>query len=153
MLQVGMESDLGGCYGIAYMSTASADFGETALLQLLEQARGFNERLGVTGVLMYGGGRFVQILEGCPSVVRPLYARIERDPRHGRLEKLADGPIARREFARWHMSFAPPPAGNFRRLSGYLTPPQLVIAGAGATCQPLLSEFLAASADHPLSLN
>lgn len=144
-----MESEPGGYYSIVYISTAIADFGEADLLKLLKQAHGFNEWAGITGVLMYGGGRFVQVLEGCPAAVRSLYARIEADPRHGRLEVLADGPLARREHTGWHMSFAPPP-GDFRALAGYLTPAQLVIASAGATSQPMLSEFLAASAEAPL---
>ena len=145
-----MESEPAGCYSIVYISTAIADFGAADLLKLLKQARGFNEQAGITGVLMYGGGRFVQVLEGCPAAVRCLYARIEADPRHGRLEVLADGPLARREFKSWHMSFAPPPAGDFRAIAGYLTPPQLVLASAGAAAQPLLSEFLTASAEVDL---
>jgi hypothetical protein len=145
-----MESEPAGCYSIVYVSTAIADFGEADLLQLLKQAHGFNERAGITGVLMYGGGRFVQVLEGCPAAVRSLYARIAADPRHGRLEVLADGPVARRDFNGWHMSFSPPPPGDFTQLAGYLTPPQLVLAGAGTASQPLLSEFLTASAGADL---
>ncbi|MGI4760368.1 MAG: BLUF domain-containing protein [Janthinobacterium lividum] len=141
-----MDSEAGGCYSIVYISTAIVEFGEAALLQLLKQSRGFNEKAGITGVLMYGGGRFVQVLEGCPAAVRCLYARIAADPRHGRLEKLADGLVPRREFAEWHMSFAPRPTGlDWQLLPGYLTPPQLVLAGLGATTQPLLSEFMEAS--------
>ncbi len=145
-----MESDLAEYYGIVYMSTANANFGAADLLKLLKQARGFNEQAGITGVLMYGGGRFMQVLEGGPAAVRELYARIVADPRHGRFEELANGWLTRREYAGWHMSFAPPPPGNFRELAGYLTPPQLVTASAGTTTQPLLSEFLAASTTSPL---
>lgn len=141
-----MESEPGGCYSIVYFSTAIADFGEADLVQLLKQARSFNEQAGITGVLMYGGGRFVQVLEGCPAIVRSLYARIATDPRHGRLEKLADGMVPRREFKEWHMSFAPLPAGSDRQhLPGYLTPPQLVLASLGTTAQSMLNEFLIAS--------
>lgn len=144
-----MESEAGGCYSIVYISTAIADFGESDLVQLLRQARGFNEQAGITGVLMYGGGRFVQVLEGCPAAVRGLYARIEADPRHGRLEKLADGRVPRREYRGWHMGFAPPPTpAAWLELPGYLTPPQLVQACLGTTAQPLLSEFLAASTEE-----
>ena len=141
-----MESDAGGCYSIVYISTAIADLEEAALLQLLKQARGFNERAGITGILMYGGGRFLQVIEGCPAAVRRLYARIEADPRHGRLEKLADGLLPRREYGEWFMSFAPPPSSlDWQQEPGYLTPPQLVLASLGATTQSLLSEFLEAS--------
>jgi hypothetical protein len=144
-----MESGPEGCYSIVYISSAIADFAEADLVKLLKQARGFNERAGITGVLMYGGGRFVQVLEGCPVAVRALYTRIAADPRQSHLEKLADGFRPRREFREWTMSFGPPPSG-WRELPGYLTPPQLVLLGIGTSAQPLLSEFMAASASRAL---
>ncbi len=137
-----MKIEEGGCYSIVYVSTAIASLSEAALLRLLRHARHTNQQAGITGVLMYGGGQFLQVLEGCPAAVRRLYARIEADPRHSHLEKLADGPLPRREFTDWHMSFAPLPAGYFDGIPGYLTPPQLVIAVAGTSVQPLLCEFL-----------
>lgn len=146
-----MDNEPAGCYSIVYISTAVIDFGEAALLQLLARSRNFNQRAGITGVLLYGGGRFVQVLEGCPAVVRCLYARIASDPRHGRLEKLADGLVARREFKDWRMSFAPPPAGDFNCLPGYLTPPRLVLSSLGTNTQQLLSEFLEASTEDVAS--
>ncbi len=130
-------------YSIVYMSKAIAHLDEAMLLHLLGQCRLNNAQNGITGVLMYGGGEFIQVLEGCPAAVRRLYARIAADPRHGRLEILSDGPISRREFKDWYMSFAPPPAA--RPLPGYLMPPQLVAAAAGAPVQLVLSEFLARS--------
>lgn len=48
-----------------YSNTTIINFKETALFQLLEQSRGFNEYAGITGVLRYGGGRFRPVLEGC----------------------------------------------------------------------------------------
>lgn len=137
-----MKTAEGGCYSIVYVSTATGNLSEAALLRLLRRARCANQQAGITGVLMYGGGQFMQVLEGCPAAVRRLYARIEADPCHSRLEKLADGPLPRREFAGWHMSFAPLPAGYRDGISGYLTPPQLAILGAGTSAQPLLCEFL-----------
>ena len=140
-----MSIEEGDCYSIVYVSTAIASLSEAALLQLLRQARCANQRAGITGVLMYGGGQFLQVLEGSPAAVRRLYARIEADPRHGRLEKLADGPLPRREFTGWHMSFAPLPASYPNGIPGYLTPPRLAVVGAGTSVQPLLCEFLAHS--------
>ncbi|TDN36489.1 hypothetical protein A8B98_09045 [Hymenobacter sp. UV11] len=117
---------------------------------MLRRARCANQQAGITGVLMYGGGQFMQVLEGCPAAVRRLYARIEADPRHSLLEKLADGPLPRREFTGWHMSFAPLPAGYCDGIPGYLTPPQMAILGAGTSAQPLLCEFLEHSSQRLL---
>lgn len=137
-----MKTEEGECHSIVYVSTAIAHFSEAALLQLLRRARCANQRAGITGALMYGGGQFIQVLEGCPAVVRNLYARIQADPRHSRFEILADGPLPRREFAGWHMSFAPLPAGYSNGIPGYLTPPQLVMSGAGTSVQQVLSVFM-----------
>lgn len=137
-----MKVEESGCHSIVYVSTVTASLSEVALLRLLRRARCANQRAGITGALMYGGGQFLQVLEGCPAAVRRLYARIEADPRHSRLEKLADGPLPRREFADWHMSFSPLPDGYFVGIPGYLTPPQLAMFGAGTSVQPLLCEFL-----------
>ena len=144
-----METEAGECYSIVYISTAIANFGEADLVQLLKQARGFNEQARITGALMYCGGRFVHVLEGCPAAVRALYARLAADPRHGCLEILANGLLPQREFQEWTMSFAPRPSG-WRELPGYLTPPQQVLLGMGTSAQPLLSEFMAAGADLAL---
>ena len=119
-------------------------------MQLLRRSRAHNEPAGITGVLLYGASQFLQVLEGPAEVVRPLYARIAADPRHSRFEKLADGPVARREFADWHMSFALVPGAYFQGLLGYLTPAQVLHAGAHATVQQVLREFLEAGAEHPL---
>ncbi|WP_336245489.1 BLUF domain-containing protein [Hymenobacter psoromatis] len=131
------------------MSEAIARFEEPALLHLLRQCRLANERNCITGVLMYGEGQFIQVLEGCPAAVRRLYARIAADPRHGRLEILADGPMRWREFQGWHMSFAPLPAA-YPEVPGYLTPPQLVLTAVGVPVQQVLSEFLARSTQAAL---
>ena len=131
------------CYSIVYMSEAIGHLDEAMLLHLLGKCRLGNEQNGITGVLMYGGGQFIQVLEGHPAAVRRLYARIAADLRHGRLEILADGPIPRREFADWHMSFDPVPVRYRQGLPGYLTPAQLVQATAGAPVQLVLSEFVA----------
>ena len=144
-----MNCEAGKYYSIVYVSEAIARFEEPALLRLLRQCRLANEQNGITGVLMYGEGQFIQVLEGCPAAVRRLYARIAADPRHGRLEILADGPVLRREFRGWHMSFAPLPAA-YPEVPGYLTPPQLVLAAAGASVQQVLSEFLARSTQAAL---
>lgn len=69
---------------IVYMSsTVTAAFPETALGDILASSRRRNAGLGVTGVLLYQAGTFVQLLEGPPEAVRHLYQdRIQADSRH-----------------------------------------------------------------------
>jgi len=137
-------------YSIVYVSAAIIDLEESQLLRLLSRSRASNERAGITGVLLYGGGRFLQVLEGPAPAVRALYGRIATDPRHGHLELLADGPVPRREFADWHMSFAPLTPSRFAGVLGYLSPSQLLRRGRQATVQQVLREFLEAGAHYPV---
>ena len=50
------------------------------LLELLKQC--LNPASGVTGMLLYGNGTFLQALEGDEKVVADLYGKIEKDSRH-----------------------------------------------------------------------
>jgi hypothetical protein len=49
---------------------------------LLEQSRAANQARDITGVLLYKGRNFMQLLEGEESAVRNLYRKISLDTRH-----------------------------------------------------------------------
>jgi hypothetical protein len=95
---------------IIYISSATAPMSDAALAALVAQARSFNADHGLTGMLIYAEGNFLQLLEGDEREVDELYERISRDPRHAHLIRLERTPIARRVFAGWNM--------GFRNLSG-----------------------------------
>ena len=58
----------------------------------------------VTGTLLYCRGHFLQLLEGDEAVVRPLFHKIGRDPRHADVHLLSCEPAAKRLFPAWGMS-------------------------------------------------
>jgi hypothetical protein len=88
---------------LVYASRAVRPLGETALQSLLEQARDHNVEAGLTGVLIYGDERFVQVLEGSDEAVHAVFSRIAVDPRHYAVRILADEPLAQRRFGSWSM--------------------------------------------------
>jgi hypothetical protein len=88
-----------------YVSSSVKRFGNEELLKLLEKARANNEQLGISGMLLYKDGDFMQALEGPEEQVHRLSARIARDPRHQNVKKLLEGPITEREFPDWSMGF------------------------------------------------
>jgi hypothetical protein len=98
-------------YFLIYASTAARDFAEGELLELLTQARTFNDEHDITGLLLYspgeGGekGTFVQFLEGNRRNVQSLYVRISRDHRHTDCTLLKEGTHFQRRFAEWTMGF------------------------------------------------
>ena len=51
-------------YQLIYLSSATEMFTKEKLLALLEQSRPNNARLGITGILLYSNGNFMQTLEG-----------------------------------------------------------------------------------------
>ena len=72
---------------------------------ILATSRRNNGRDGVTGLLLAGGRRFLQALEGPSDAVLATYGRICADPRHGALVQLGCRTIEARQFGDWSMAF------------------------------------------------
>ena len=70
---------------------------------ILASSRKHNPQDGITGILCYGGGIFLQALEGSRSAVNALFGRISRDPRHRDVELLDYEEIAERRYGGWTM--------------------------------------------------
>jgi hypothetical protein len=77
---------------------------KAALGDLFSHARSNNKRLDLTGALLVTDDWFVQTLEGDEGTVRALFAKIEQDPRHDRVEVLEADQVEGRVFARWAMA-------------------------------------------------
>lgn len=101
--QVMPEKDL---YQLVYVSRASSLMTSADLAKILVTARETNPTLGVTGILMYRRGDFLQVLEGPELAVDVLFRRIVKDPRHQEVEVVTRTPVARRQFADWSMALA-----------------------------------------------
>jgi hypothetical protein len=89
-----------------YRSKARPGLNDAAVDVLLEAARRSNRIVGVGGMLLYGGGCFLQILEGPGPAVERTYRRILSDPRHSDAVLLYDGKGEPRRFGGWAMGFA-----------------------------------------------
>ena len=70
---------------------------------IVSQSQGYNQAIGVTGVLCYGGGIFLQALEGGRNAVSELFGHIMKDPRHRDVLLLLYEEITERRFAGWTM--------------------------------------------------
>ena len=92
-------------YQLIYLSSATEMFTKEKLLALLEQSRPNNARLGITGILLYSNGNFMQTLEGEEPIVNALFKRIARDPRHQGLLDLIHEEVPQRDFPDWTMGF------------------------------------------------
>lgn len=99
------ETESSELISLVYTSTAATPFRETALTHLLDQARSLNGAREITGMLLYRGERFIQVLEGPAHIVQRLARTIGRDPRHRDMRILVEEPIPARRFADWTMGY------------------------------------------------
>ena len=90
---------------LVYVSSATRPFSGEDLRVLLETCRKNNAELGVTGMLLYKDGNFMQVLEGDEGAVRGLYEKIAADPRHSGEITLQQGFAEGRQFPDWSMGF------------------------------------------------
>ena|SRR3982750_4738268 len=67
---------------LLYISEATEGINEDAVNGVLKSAAKNNPPLGLTGLLVFGGGVFAQILEGPEQAVLQKYVNILTDKRH-----------------------------------------------------------------------
>lgn len=92
-------------HAIVYVSTSTHVLSDAEIQHLLERARARNLAEGVTGVLLYSRGNFMQYLEGSRSGVAKVYEVIKADPLHYGIIELINEPRETREFSEWNMAF------------------------------------------------
>ena len=90
---------------LTYVSSVRQEMDEKMLEEMLLQSNRNNLRDSVTGMLLYAGGCFIQVLEGEQADVYALFARIKADPRHRDIFLIDCSAIELRSFPRWSMGF------------------------------------------------
>ena len=83
---------------LLYASRA-IDAASAGIEGILAQSRQGNPGLGITGILCYGGGIFLQAIEGGRGAVSDLYGHIQRDQRHKDVVLLHYEEISERRFS------------------------------------------------------
>lgn len=104
---------------LTYLSSATVPYDEGDLRDLLTEVREKNVVLGVTGMLLYAGGSFIQTVEGEQPVVDGLFARIEADPRHRDVMMTLREEVGGRSFPDWSMGFEHLTDEQARALPGF----------------------------------
>lgn len=88
---------------LTYVSIASDDITPADINAIEATAIRENQKRDVTGILLFNGRNFMQVLEGAPRDVLETYARLHDDPRHHGLIQIAYAPIETRAFPDWSM--------------------------------------------------
>lgn len=104
---------------VVYVSSGVCEFDDLEITALLAQARKNNEHCGLTGMLLYRDGNFLQVLEGPEAEVESTLLRIKSDPRHRGIMVMQKKAIQTRSFSEWTMAFRRLGSENLRQMEGY----------------------------------
>lgn len=88
---------------LTYASRAVEWLSRDDLRAIADSAQKRNRAMGLTGLLLYVGGDFLQIIEGPAQAVEELFEMIANDPRNKWVTRLATERVLRRAFADWSM--------------------------------------------------
>lgn len=95
----------GALHRLVYMSTAVGVLRADELDRIYLRAQSANTRAGITGLLLFYEGAFLQALEGPAAGVTSLAEKIRRDRRHSGIITLESAPIEERAFPDSPMRF------------------------------------------------
>jgi len=90
---------------LIYTSTSYKMLSSRDLSAILSSSRRNNTRDGITGLLIYHEGCFLQVLEGPDDKLNACFERVRRDSRHHTFLKLMDEACASRLFSEWMMAY------------------------------------------------
>lgn len=128
---------------LLYASRA-VDPSPAAIDSILTQSRQYNPVSGITGILCYGGGVFLQAIEGGRVPVNDLYGHIQKDPRHKDVVLLSYEEISERRFGGWTMGQVNLSKINTNILMKYSEKPELdPYSVSGHVSLALLEELMA----------
>jgi hypothetical protein len=130
---------------LLYCSRA-VDTNPEAIEAILSQARQHNAVSGITGILCYGGGIFLQAIEGGRMQVSDLFGHIMKDPRHKDVAMLHFEEISERRFGGWSMGQVNVSKVNHSILLKYSEKPELdPYAVSGKVSLALLEDLMASA--------
>jgi hypothetical protein len=99
---------------LTYTSRARLDLSSADLAAIQEVARHLNALDGITGLLIFDGSRFLQIVEGSEEAIDDLVARLRGDTRHSAIEIRDEHFVEARSFPHWSMELVTVSAGYMR---------------------------------------
>jgi Sensors of blue-light using FAD len=129
---------------LLYVSRAVDPASPAATESILATSRAHNMGNGITGILCYGGGIYLQAIEGGRNAVNELYGHIVRDMRHKDVALLHYGEITERRFGGWTMGQVNLAKLNTSIVLKYSEKPELdPYAVSGEVSLALLEELMA----------
>ena len=129
-------------YTICYTSKATPEVTTAVLEQIFETTKNNNQDSGIHGILLYGMGTFLQVLEGDKELIVTLYEDvISKDPRHMELFEIINRPSTMSVFSSYNSKFnIVKTAAELENIKAYLRQHQ--INSTAGKIHRLLNPFL-----------
>lgn len=138
-----------GC--LTYKSTATGNPSPGEIAGIASRARSRNRELGITGMLLFEDGCFLQTLEGPPAHIDLLWGAITRDPRHRDIRIMSEHISSARLFSDWDMLLYDRQCGKRNASACHAAPPaiaryiaklvELALAGDDAALDMLVASL------------
>ncbi len=90
---------------IVFLSRPKPGLSLLEIPRIVSTCRRHNEALGISGLLLFTGLDFAQLLEGPPQPMADLWKRICADERHRDLIRILDERVQARWFEDWRVGF------------------------------------------------
>lgn len=130
---------------VAYVSRVSTKIAGAnipiGLSQILNSSRKNNKEKGITGVLSYRDGFYIQVLEGSEEAVNSLFSKILADSRHHEVTVILNEAIEQRSFSGWYMRLLDSVAKD-RCFRNFIARYKHVIDDFGDETKSVVSHFL-----------
>lgn len=105
-------------FELIYISNAVQTTTQKDINDILQVSIVTNNKLEITGCLVYFDSQFIQILEGSKTHILELYQKIKKDNRHKNVTTLWKGIKINRHFEEWNMAFTSESERHMINLNG-----------------------------------
>ncbi len=132
---------------IIYLSSSTKYLSSYEIGSLLSNARENNLINGITGLLLYADGDFLQVIEGPNIPIIKLFESIQRDTRHKEILTITNTEIKEKHFPNWNMGFFISNYEELSKIEGYETiSKQSLSKISDKMCLAFIDSFIAS---HP----
>lgn len=90
---------------LTYTSWARPSISDGDVEDILKSAHTNNPLDGISGVLIFNGGAFMQVLEGSEQAIDEMVERLRRDKRHSNFFIREERLVTERAFPDWSMAY------------------------------------------------
>ncbi|WP_121667664.1 BLUF domain-containing protein [Mesonia aquimarina] len=128
---------------ICYVSTASPGIAKEEVENLLVKSQLKNNDAGITGLLLYSGGNFLQIIEGSENLIDQLYKKIRLDRRHFNLIQIFERTASKDSYKKYESDFISENMNfNSHKIQHYIEHLQMLDSETRQAVKNILASFI-----------